>query len=285
MNTIKISSAELQSGTITPEHLAVAVEALSTDGYIVLEDVVDLDHVAVLREKMTQDVEASLRRPDAAFNFNRGNIQQNPPPYAPYLFRDVLVNDIAIAVTHAILGNGLKNGMYSGNTAIKADGKRQPVHADIGQLWPNVHATPAFAFVVNVPVVDMTPENGSTEIWPGTHLDNTVAIQDEDIKVSLDVLEDRRRIVPPFQPSVKAGSIVIRDIRMWHAGMPNLTDQPRPMIAMIHYVSWFPAPEIEFADGSQAILEHPILKTSAKFVQDKINYIEQTEAYEFQAEK
>src|SRR3712207_6891852 len=56
--------------------------------------------------------------------------------------------------------SGLKNAYYSGNTALPG-GERQPVHPDVGQLWPGLEqATPPFGFVVNVPVVDMTEENG-----------------------------------------------------------------------------------------------------------------------------
>src|SRR5205085_5414804 len=109
---------------------------------------------------------AILKREDAPYNFNTGNLQQDPPPLPPYLFRDVLLNEQVIAVTKAMLGPGLKNSYYSGNTALPG-GKRQPVHPDAAQLWPNLACpTPPYGFVVNVPVVDVSPENGSTELWP-----------------------------------------------------------------------------------------------------------------------
>jgi len=60
----------------------------------------------------------------------------------------------------------------------------------------------------------------------------------DDIKVLPEALERRRDKSPPFQPSMKRGGILIRDLRLWHAGMPNQTEQPRPMIAMIHYARW-----------------------------------------------
>ena len=47
-----------------------------------------------------------------------GNVQQDPPPFPPYLFRDVLLNDMVIAVTTAVLGTPVKNTMYGGNTAM-----------------------------------------------------------------------------------------------------------------------------------------------------------------------
>jgi ectoine hydroxylase-related dioxygenase (phytanoyl-CoA dioxygenase family) len=31
---------------------------------------------------------------------------------------------------------------------------------------------------------------------------------------------------------VKKGSIIIRDLRLWHGGKPNLSEDPRVMLAM-----------------------------------------------------
>lgn len=264
---------------------APGIRALRDDGIVVLEEAVDLDHIALLRERCLADVELLLKRPDKPFNWNPGNMQQDPPPFPPYLFRDVLVNDAAIAVTEGVLGQGLKNAFYSGNTALPSE-HRQPVHADMGQLWPHLEvAHPAYAIVVNLPLVDMSAENGSTEMWPGTHKDTSVVFQDGDIKVSPQALEARRVIEPPIQPVVKAGSLVVRDIRMWHAGMPNRTSVPRPMIAMIHFVSWWPTTPLKFPKGTESIFEHPDLRTDAVFTDEAVDHIAAPGAYEYEASR
>ncbi len=199
-------------------------------------------------------------------------MQQDPPPFPPYLFRDVLANDIVIQVTESILGAGMINGFYSGNTALPST-SRQPVHADTGQLWPGQqHVHPAFGLVVNVGLVDMSPENGSTEIWPGTHLDPTVAIQSGDIVVSKEEVEARRKISPPFQPTVNQGSVIIRDLRLWHAGMPNHTQTPRPMLAMIHFVSWWRTEPFRLHPSAETLLAHPRLRQHAAYTEDLADY-------------
>ena len=48
---------------------------------------------------------------------------------APYLFRDVLMNDMAVCVTKAVLGSGVHNSYYSGNTNMPCSG-HQEVHGD-----------------------------------------------------------------------------------------------------------------------------------------------------------
>jgi ectoine hydroxylase-related dioxygenase (phytanoyl-CoA dioxygenase family) len=267
------SADEISLGAFGSEKLSTAVNAIREDGIVVLADVVSQASIEVLRKRLIEDVELLVNRPDAPYNWTKGNIQQDPPPFEPYLFRDVLVNDLVIQVTKGVLGAGLKNGFYSGNTAMPSE-SRQPVHADEGQLWPNlVTVPPPNSLVVNLPLVDMGPENGSTEIWPGTHLDPTVTIQSGNIEVPLDKLEQTRKVAPPIQPVVRAGSVVIRDIRLWHAGMPNRTSSPRPMIAMIHVVSWWPTGAVKFAKGSEKYLQHPDLKWHAEYTEGAADYI------------
>lgn len=253
MNSLSVSASELRAGFLAPETLARAVAALREEGFVVLEDVIAPAHLAVLREQMLKDVAAITSRDDVPFQFTRGHIQQDPPPHAPFLFEDVLLNPLVIQVTKAILGPGLKNQFYSGNTNLPGS-PAQPVHTDSGQLWPNLEqAHPAYALVVNVPVVDMDEHNGSTELWPQTHLDTTMFIQQGDeIKVPADKLEGQRQIVPPLQPKVRAGSVLVRDMRMWHRGVPNHSDSPRPMIAMIHVVGWWEPRPLYFPKEAEA---------------------------------
>jgi hypothetical protein len=283
MQAIEISQDEKRNKKISPEHLKNAVKALREDGVVLLNELLDKGQMEILRDRMLEDVDSILARDDVPFNFNVGNLQQDPPPFPPYLFRDVLVNDIVIEITHSVLGAGLRSSFYSGNNALPKKGMRQPVHADSGQLWPDLEvATPPYALVINVLPVDVSPENGSTEIWPGTHLDTSVSWQQGEIKVDPQRLEERRKVVPPIQPAVKAGSVVIRDMRLWHAGMPNNTDTPRPMIAMIHYVSWWTALDpVPFAKGTESLFEHPILTTNARFVDGPIDYLHHNKAFDF----
>jgi len=286
MITIDVSEDDRAAGGLTGEALRIAVEALRTDGFVVLNDVVDPAHLDVLHERITADIAALQARPDAPYNWNPGNLQQDPPPFPPYLFSDVLLNPFVISVTSALLGPGMKNVMYGGNTALPGD-QRQPVHADVGHLWPldvleGPH--PAAQLVVNVLTVDVSPENGATEIWPGTHRELGVGVGD-DIKISPDALEARRAISPPIQPTFRRGSMLIRDIRLWHAGMPNRTPVPRPMIAMIHSCAWLATGNpLVFPTGTESFFDHPILSTAATFTSDPIDHVHTPIGFEYEPE-
>jgi hypothetical protein len=107
-------------------------------------------------------------------------------------------------------------------------------------------------------------------------------VQQGDIKVPEAKLDAQRNICPPFQPSARAGSVIIRDMRLWHAGMPNLTDTPRPMIAMIHWVSWWNAAQpMVFPKGTESFFEHPDLVSVVEFVDGPIDYLSRHKAYDF----
>ena len=114
----------------------------------------------------------------------------------------------------------------------------QPVHSDADIAHP-VHP---FAYVINVPLITMTPENGSTEMWLGTHTDTSLHVQDglhgerASGRIKHHELEKRRTIRPPCQPVVPKGSLVVRDLRLWHAGIGNQTDIARVMLAMSKFI-------------------------------------------------
>lgn len=101
--------------------------------------------------------------------------------------------------------------------------------------------------VINISLCDVTAENGATEIWPGSHRDSCIDQHTSDageagLTIRRELIEERRQYSPPIQPSTKKGSMVIRDVRLWHAGRPNRTDQPRIMLAFVVQPKWFQAP-------------------------------------------
>lgn len=134
---------------------------------------------------------------------------------------------------------------------------RQPVHSDADFPFPD-HP---FALVVNVPLVAMTPENGSTEIWLGTHKNGVEAQEGAhgeraSGRIRESLLTERKEVCPPSQPFVKKGSVVIRDLRLWHAGMPNFSNKVRIMLAMIHFAPWYRnSMRLQFADDIKPVLE------------------------------
>lgn len=110
----------------------------------------------------------------------------------------------------------------------------------------------------------MTPHNGSTEVWLGTHTGMGGIEAQEGAhgerasgRIRKDLMEKRVATHGlPVQPNIKKGSLIIRDLRLWHAGMPNMSEEVRVMLAQIHFANWYRNPmKLEFADDVKPILE------------------------------
>ncbi len=79
----------------------------------------------------------------------------------------------------------------------------QHVHSDIHGFFSNGETIPPYSISMNIPLVDFTQENGVMEIWSGgTHL------MPNGINLS-QLLKKTELVLMP------AGSLLIRDMRMW----------------------------------------------------------------------
>ncbi len=111
-----------------------------------------------------------------------------------------------------VLGPNPEVHFIRSNTLLATD-ERQMVHSDIRFEHPE-HP---FAIAFNTCLVDVGPENGSTELWLGTQNTN---IHDHsqlgEPMIAEDKLEARRAVRPPIYPRIKKGSIVLRDLRLWY---------------------------------------------------------------------
>lgn len=73
--------------------------------------------------------------------------------------------------------------------------------------------------IVNVAAVDTNLDNGAMEILRGTHRADSKFWQ---------ILLDRPQ---RLRIGARQGDVIIRTSTLWHRGMPNRTDRPRPMLA------------------------------------------------------
>ena len=259
---ITVQPKELALGQLTDAHVEQAVKAIRVDGYVVLENVIDPEHLDILHERMDADSQILINADKwGGAGRLKGHLQQGPPPFAPYIFKDIVANPCIVQVTKALLGPGLYNNFYNGNTN-SPDSTTQPLHRDGVHLWSDQEvAHPTAEVVVNISPQDTCEENGSVELWPGSHLDVSGKRIDEEDE------EKRREICPPIRGNAKKGSTLIRDMRLWHRGVPNLSDKPRHMIAMIHRASWLKSNrQLKYQTGCEDAFENSDLDHNAEFI-------------------
>lgn len=264
---IQISADEYATHQLDAVTLKSAVEAIEADGFVVLGGVIDPGVLDELKPKLDEDTAELLRRGEwGGAGKLPGHLQQAMPRSGRYIHRDIVTNPLIIEVTHAVLGDGVHNGSYNGNTNLPGS-QRQPLHRDAEHLWPHlVH--PTVTMIINVYPIDVDETNAATEIWPGTH--QILGPR----RVSEDDEEQRRATVPPVLAITRKGDAVLRDIRLWHRGVPNTSNAVRHMIAMSHSARWYaPGGPIRVTADAAPKFTDDILSTPVEVVPDDYDYL------------
>ncbi len=227
---MKISAAELRAQAMSEENLRIAVRTLKECGFVIIEDVVSPDWIDRIRRQCDETLQRYMRAvsPEKRATMERTHTAMFPPICSPFMDSVAIENPFAVQVTEAAIGPDFFCTFYNTNTQWPHSGGQQ-VHRDFDHLFPDHPiALPIIQVIVNIPLIDFTLGNGATEVWPGTHL-----IVDE-LPNDREALEERAKYLPSVRTTVSAGSIILRDMRTWHRGMPNETEEIRTMLAMIY---------------------------------------------------
>ena len=113
--------------------------------------------------------------------------------------------------------------------------KIQPLHADIGDFFNDplgqvtVRDVPAPFIVVNFTMVDFTKENGAIRFIPATQRSRAPI---PDLETEPDWMKNSILCAP-------AGTAIVRDVRCWHGGTANTSNQIRPMTSVGFTAPWF----------------------------------------------
>ena len=280
MRLIEISAAERRAGALSEASLAAAMEAVDMAGFVGLVGAVSAETCDRLYDRQVAEYEWA-QATFGPFPVRGGGDYEGdryhghgPQVAQPWLQADLVSNPFAIQVTAGLMAGNVHCANIGTNWALPpppgSEPARQGVHGDAGPLFPGEGWTPPFILNLSVPLMDFTEENGATEVWPGTH---RLPKQLSDMRSGEErraTLEARRAEVPPERMVAPKGTIVIRDPRAWHAGMPNLTDRPRIMVAMRHYIFWMRNTDGSKGDrinervlpvehGSESIFQHDSL--------------------------
>ena len=224
------SSSERSAGIFSSETSQQLLEALHRDGLVVLKDVIDPAHLDAVNEFMLSEVDALAKV--AHRNFGMMNIQHAPPLLPISLLdEDIYMNPFVLQAIKLYLGANSKFNFISGNTALAYGPTRQPPHSDANFHYPQC----PFCLVAYIPLIDMDASNGATELWPSTHKFTREDQIEEGYVVKEHLLEGKHCL----QPTIKKGSVILRDFRLWHAGMPNPSSHARFVLALGYCSDWY----------------------------------------------
>lgn len=224
---MKISADEIQNGQLSLDTHMQVLTLIKVNGYVVLENVLPEDLLESLFKEHQNIFDEYLKNPDPTFGTN--HYRTYMPFRPPFADERVIAHPFVIPLLNALLGNDFVCHYLASNTCLPGS-DFQPPHSDVYPLFPGTDIKPPpYHMVVNIPLVDITAENGPIEFWAGgTHL-NTFGM--EEVAALAPLMQSQMGIMP-------AGSIFIRDGRMWHRGTQNKSDSPRPNLAMVYTRPW-----------------------------------------------
>ena len=254
---------ELESGIkglelLEPDNTERAAELFHRDGFVVVGGVLNDEQVDYLKKGCDEVVDEIValdedrvgNRGSHRYSFGGSSLtrsQLHRPEWQMLLDIPAVLN--LLTVLFGSSGYSLRAA--SGDFCLPGAVDYQRLHSDVGD-WVDDSKTPFSAFsdplsqvrlrdlpcpyiCVNFLPQDVTRLNGPTRQIPGTQKSRTpipgLAGEPEWMKLST--------VCP-----VPAGGVMIRDVRAWHGGTPNVSDTTRAIPNLEFYAPWFREPMV-----------------------------------------
>ncbi len=233
---------------VAPNEVKRAAELLHRDGFVVVRDVLDPTQLARLQAASERAIAELISKDPAGgagggagglphrYSFGGGSASRH------MLHAEEWCDLIDLETTTPILNEIFGSDSYvvgggGGDIAIPGAIEYQGLHSD--NIWSELHDpsggltmrdVPVPVLTINFPMVDLTPENGPIRQIPGTQRSRapipTLADEPDWMKLST--------VCP-----APVGCAVFRDIRAWHGGTPNLSNEVRAMPNIEYFAPWF----------------------------------------------
>jgi hypothetical protein len=236
--------------------VAKAVELFNRDGFVVVANVLNSEQIDFLWQGCCE-VAAEILELDEDRKGNRGNHRYSfggSSMTRGQLHRPewqmLLEAKAATDIVSAIFGSpDFVLRAASGDFCLPGAVEYQPLHSDVrdwapGGLTPfssfhdpraqlTIRDLPCPYIAVNFLPQDVTKLNGPTRQIPGT--------QHSRVPIPSLIDEPEWMRLSTVCPA-PAGSIMIRDVRAWHGGTPNISDSMRFIPNLEFYAPWFREP-------------------------------------------
>src|SRR5215210_8933387 len=147
---------------------------------------------------------------------------------------DVFANETVLGVISRVFAQEYVLVQLGADVA-EPGSEYQETHRDYRPLFDDGFVTPLYALAVNVPLVEVTLENGPFEHARGTHLltrdDGLARVASGDL---------------PLEPLLmQPGDVMMRTPLALHRGTPNRTASARPMVVLGYAMHWLHTANVE----------------------------------------
>ena len=205
---------------------------LETSGYTVLESCVDVKCMEEVQKQLIAEYESARPLPWRGGGKWFGHVEYVPSPSCP-IIQEVASNQRIQEVLDRAMGKNYKIIGLGGNANLPGS-TYQPAHMD------GVQGTDFL--VVNIPLGKVTEQNGSLELWPGTHKEN------------LTVSQFNSKPRQSARVNSSPGDIAIRYSNVWHRGTPNRSSEVRFMLAILVSQEYEKLPPFQVIEDYRSIV-------------------------------
>jgi hypothetical protein len=213
MTTVE-SAGTTSRKRLTQEQMEEYRREFAQKGYVLFKNVVSRDKLSRLRDRIFEELDVA-KRSNALFAGGgqlSGHLNCFTGEESRFIYDEVEAYGI-IDFVRLITPEAVRMPNVGGNINFP------------GCVAQHYHTDRPFLrhfMVVNTAIVDNTIENGATDVLPGTHQKFIpfwkFALGREFRKTTRVVMQQ--------------GDVIVRDSNLWHRGMPNNGDTPRPMAAL-----------------------------------------------------
>ena len=225
----------LQIELLEPNETERAAKIFHRDGFVAIENALTPEQLQsaqaganrVIEEQVAETGLENANRGFARFSFGD---QTRHPEWA------MLIDlPTTLPILDAIWNSGEYSCSGAGGDYSVPGAQIQKLHSDMGDFFrdpigqTNFHDVPAPFIVINFLMVDFTKENGAIRFVPCTQRS----------RAEIPSLEEEPEWMKNSIVCAPAGTAIIRDVRCWHAGTENTSDQIRPMTSVGYFAPWF----------------------------------------------
>lgn len=217
-----------QSDLSNPVLIKTAKDLFAENGVLIIKNLFSKDLIAQLNQAFFQEYQGYFvdKEYEDALEVGVKRKMVTVKLQAPFNNPDLYGNPLLMYLMRALLGRDFILGSFGAVIALPG-AEQQHIHQDHPALFEDEALDlqlPSFAVTLVVPLIDLTPATGSTQVWKGSH--------------RLSPLEEFAKDTSSI-PFVPTGSCYLMDYQLWHGGTPNISNQIRPILYIVYYRSWF----------------------------------------------
>lgn len=216
-------ATDLVGRVMDQAEVAEHLERIQAEGFTVVEDAIDPELVAELRDTVrgifsSEGIEPKGNRAEGFATRRMYNLVPRSP-----VFAQLPIHGQVLPLIEQLLE---QECLLSGTTAMDIGPGEclQGLHADDGLIRIGRPHRPMMATTIWA-LTDFTAENGATRLVPGSHRESGHPDPDDESRA--------------IAAEMAAGSVLIMDAQTWHCGGPNTTDDDWRLGLNVQYVRGF----------------------------------------------